>query len=162
MSRVTGTGKVLRFDFPDQGGIFLRASRCTKSSLDNLLEVESILIEKYSSGSWKSTWVVVSDVIQPENLTVIVGGRKSAIEFSWPVQSEYTQGLPILPANLRVISQSGQIQHYTGLANATPLYQVIGVQQPGGELDEEPDQLTDASVEIRRLDPEADIRIENN
>lgn len=124
-------GKVV-ISFSNANGVLLQMSGCKKYVIENLAEVETAVLKKYSTNEWPNEWVIISETIVTDNVTIIIStSSNNRIEFGCSTTISLAQKRLADPSlNLKLISEKGSSTKILGANKLTLLYQVKGVYKP--------------------------------
>lgn len=113
-------------------GILFQSAGFTKIRVANLGAVQDAVLPKYSQGAWRKEWVILTEILKTACATIIISTSKNSsmqLEGSGEAKLGDLQ-LADTRLGLGITGKKGDIIGFAGKKNITPLYKVMGVQDP--------------------------------
>lgn len=137
----------ITIEFPSRGGMLLWAHDISSSRIEDLTALERQLLREYEKGTWDHSWVVVTEVVRCEQLTVFVSDsshcratlsvasrpahvRPRASKASRPVPSLSLDAVMRGQYDLHVDSMHGMAFSFVGQRGCTPLFRLARLKRP--------------------------------
>lgn len=125
------TGKV-SIKFTADNGIVFQMSGSKIQIIENLAEIETDIMHKYTTGEWPKEWVFISELVITDNATVIISNsNNNQIELGCTGKmglSDIKLANPEL--GLTFLSETGSSVKILAATGLTPLYRVRGIFKP--------------------------------
>ncbi len=117
------------FDFKGDNSIVFQTSNHQVCQLINLAEIELAVLEKYELGNWDKDWVIVTELIEADNATIIISNSSNGILELKASANIGTGKLTLTDAalGLSVLHEKGSTLKYIAQNEITPLYRVMGL-----------------------------------
>lgn len=115
--------------FSRANAILLQASHCTTSLISNMSQLSDAVLSLYAEGVWQKEWVVVTDLMRVEALTVLISSGANA-EIDLSVKGDVGPSVAKLAsanASYSIRKSSSIGTQIIGQRGATPLFKARGV-----------------------------------
>lgn len=128
-STLTNADAGVVVEFSKSNSTYFKALNTTSPSIKDVLALEKAVLDRYAKGSWKSGWVIVTELIQAESATIIISNSSTA-----KVEVKATANLDAPQVDIANIDFGFQVQSSKGLDTTiiateglTPLFKVMGL-----------------------------------
>lgn len=68
----------LQINFSKENAIFFKLNKAKSSSINNLIELGEILIERINQNNWDKKWVIVTELVKADSGTILISSSKNA------------------------------------------------------------------------------------
>ncbi|MBV8253410.1 MAG: hypothetical protein JO154_12450 [Chitinophaga sp.] len=116
--------------FEGSSGILFQFSNSKHVIISNIDELGDAILEKYDAGFWKKEWVIVTDIIQTDNTSLIISTTSNntlQLACSLPIAGG---SLAVPGAKINVMNESGSSIKILGSTGLVPLFNVKGIRKP--------------------------------
>jgi ABC-type transport system substrate-binding protein len=129
---VTDGKLTISIKFGSDDAVVFQTTGFTSKRIDNLLEIEEAILDKYRKKTWKEEWVVVTEVLHTDAATIILSHSKnSSVELSGNANAQVASyQLANTQLGLKFVKETGKITKLIGSTNIAPLYKVMGIKDP--------------------------------
>jgi hypothetical protein len=113
-------------------GILFQSAGFTKVRVANLGAVTNAVLPKYSQGTWQKEWLILTEILKTPCATIIIStSRNSSMQLEGSGEAKLGDlQLADSRLGLGITGKKGDIIGFAGRKNMTPLYKVMGVQDP--------------------------------
>jgi hypothetical protein len=134
LSAGTQAGAEIEASFRSTHAILLRAERSREDSLERLDQIKQGMLAMRAAGTWQQEWLMITHVVHAQSLMVLISKERNAsarLLVSGSVGAD-AHALATGSAGVQVLSASGMAYEEHGIADATPLYLAVRVQERFG------------------------------